>query len=724
MKLFFSPYLPPILIISLLLYWTVFRTEKKRTLLLCATSLAILEIIHPIFGVIVLALAFFVHRLVLMMQDEKISPGKLLPIVISLGVAVIGAGKYGGDLATLLFKEADWVQRYLIMPLGISYFVFRLLQYSFDQIRGILTDRSFVRFLTFLVFTPTLPAGPLETYQGFYGKQSRSFSRQLFYSSLQRIPLGYFKKFFLVDFLILRLFDDFIHGMLHGFPVQEMHPLAPLGFVILMFVRAYLDLSAYTDLAVGFSGLFGFRIMENFNRPLLQKNLAEFWRSWHISLSSWCRNNVYFPVFGATRNPWIGLYCTMLVMGLWHYVNLNWFSWGIYHGSGLVALYYWQQFKRKRKRLKRLWKNSGVENLGYVATFFYVAVGYSFVSTHEIGHAWGLIKGCLTGPVIWAASMPITLRLHLLLALGLFLFSVYALGRLTARKNGWTSPFAYAAPVIAVCLIAATGAGAIKESRDLKASNSLSKYHRDGLLAKQKKDFTKAASLFKQELIANPGNKKCMEDLAESLLLSGKRPEAADYALSLLIDNPNKSRLHDYLDRFPASNEGAGQFDKIKTEGPLPAEGENDPEAVYNLARMHASKGDVQSAISQLNRAIDLGYSDWKRLALDEQMNEVRNSAGFIDVLNSLASQSLENCRMDTACAQLGLAFRIDSGNIDVAFNMARYSAALGYPAHSVGWLDKAVALGFKEWLVLESDPYLQKISDSGEFKAFMGKYQ
>ena len=98
-------------------------------------------------------------------------------------------------------------------------------------------------------------------------------------------------------------------------------PLWPLAYCIIIFVRAYFDLSAYTDLAIGFSALFGFRIMENFHYPFLQKNLGDFWRSWHISLSSWCRNNVYFPVFGLTRKAWLGLYASMLTMGLWHYVT-------------------------------------------------------------------------------------------------------------------------------------------------------------------------------------------------------------------------------------------------------------------------------------------------------------------------------------------------------------------------------------------------------------------
>ena len=148
-------------------------------------------------------------------------------------------------------------------------------------------------------------------------------------------------------------------------------------------MRAYFDLSAYTDLAIGFSALFGFRIMENFHLPFLQKNLGDFWRSWHISLSSWCRNNVYFPVFGLTRKPWLGLYASMLTMGLWHYVDLNWTAWGLYHGTGLVVVSRWERWKKKRSARRarrpasprRRAYEKYVAWLGYPATFLYVALG-------------------------------------------------------------------------------------------------------------------------------------------------------------------------------------------------------------------------------------------------------------------------------------------------------------------------------------------------------------
>src|SRR5450756_48782 len=193
------------------------------------------------------------HQLVDLKRRKKLSGGRVVLIIVAIAVITLGIGKYGQRGAIVIWGQDDWIVSHLLMPLGISYFGFRLLQYVFDCLRGVIEENSLLRLAAFVMFIPTFPAGPLETYQGFYEKRSYSFDPQLFYKGLRRIALGYFKKVFVVD---------------------------------LVFVRAYFDLSAYTDLAIGFSALFGLRIMENFHLPFLSKNLGDFWRSWHISLST------------------------------------------------------------------------------------------------------------------------------------------------------------------------------------------------------------------------------------------------------------------------------------------------------------------------------------------------------------------------------------------------------------------------------------------------------
>jgi alginate O-acetyltransferase complex protein AlgI len=328
---------------------------------------------------------------------------------VAIALITLGIGKYGQRGALAIWGEGDWVVTHLLMPLGISYFVFRLLQYVFDCLRGVITENSFLRLAAFVMFIPTFPAGPLETYQGFYGKRSLSFDRELFYFGLRRIVMGYFKKVFVVDFLFMVLFSDLTEFIARpGFNAEQTGALWPLAFCIIVFVRAYFDLSAYTDLAIGFSALFGFRIMENFHYPFFQRNLSHFWHSWHISLSSWVRNNVYFPVFGLTRKAWLGLYASMLTMGLWHAVSLNWTAWGLYHGTGLVIVSRFERYakaRRKRRKKAGLPPTAGWERylswLGYPATFLYVAVGYAFVATDSLRHALKIIVLAIRLPLQW-----------------------------------------------------------------------------------------------------------------------------------------------------------------------------------------------------------------------------------------------------------------------------------------------------------------------------------
>jgi D-alanyl-lipoteichoic acid acyltransferase DltB (MBOAT superfamily) len=423
-RIYFTLYIIPVVAVALLLYWGPLRGEKRRLGLIIVTSLGVLALLHPIFAVVVVCLALFTHRLVRWRTSGRLTVGQTLVMAIAMAVVVLGIGKYGHAGAQALWGQNDWVVSHLLMPLGISYFVFRLLQYVFDRLRGVITDDSFVRLLAFLAFLPTFPAGPLETYQGFYGKRSLSPDRELVYRSLRRITLGYFKKAFVIDLVFPITFGHLTSTVLSpGFSPSTAAPFTSLAFVIVMFLRAYLDLSAYTDLAIGFSGLFGFRIMENFNRPLVKKNLSEFWQSYHISLSSWCRNNVYFPVFGLTRKAWIGLYASMLTMGLWHYVDLNWTFWALWHASGLVVVSSWKQYQRSRRKAARARAKPASPEpapvaLGsylfvvpagrkaffwwpYVVTFLFVSVGYSFAATPSFSKAVTVFAWCFYGPAQW-----------------------------------------------------------------------------------------------------------------------------------------------------------------------------------------------------------------------------------------------------------------------------------------------------------------------------------
>jgi alginate O-acetyltransferase complex protein AlgI len=409
-KIYFTLYLIPVVVFSLLVFWLLLRKDTHRLVFMLVVSVAVLGALHPIFAAVALGLVVITHQLVEAMRSKKLRGARVVLIAIIIALVTLAVGKYGqrGALA-LWWSEGDWIVTRLIMPLGVSYFVFRMLQYVFDCARGVIKENSLLRLAAFMMWIPTFPAGPLETYQGFYEKRTVGFDRQEFYYGLRRIALGYFKKVFVVDFLFSIFFGKIVTAVgKTEFGASDVSWWWPVAFCIIVFVRAYFDLSAYTDLAIGFSRLFGFRIMENFHFPFWQKNLSDFWRSWHISLSTWCRNNVYFPVFGLTRKTWLGLYASMLVMGLWHAVDLNWLAWGLYHGTGLVIVARWERWKKKRKKAR---KKAGLPPaasyekftrwLGYPVTFLYVAMGYAFVATGNIEQAGRIFYMAVRLPLAW-----------------------------------------------------------------------------------------------------------------------------------------------------------------------------------------------------------------------------------------------------------------------------------------------------------------------------------
>jgi alginate O-acetyltransferase complex protein AlgI len=388
-QILFDPHLLILLLGTLLVYWGVLRQTSFRLAFLGAVSFALVFSLHPWFALTaegVVTGIWFVHR----QPSSRTLVGSILVAVI-----LIGIGKYGKDIALAFYPWADWVTTALVMPLGVSYFAFRLIQVASDSYRGVLGEQSWIQLNAFFFFFPILPAGPLETYQGFFEKRSNAFDAQLFQEGIRKACLGYVKKLIVVD-LVLRdaagpLFNHFILG---AGDLSALGPWAPWKFLVLSFLRAYFDLSAYSDIAIGLSALFGFRILQNFNVPFLKSNVAAFWRSWHVSLSTWCRDQVYFPLFGWLRRPWIAVYASMGVMGLWHAVSWNWLVWSGYHGTGLVVYSAWDRRKRRHPTLQALCSTGWARGLGIGITFWFVALGYAFVAAPNFSRAWEIWVAC------------------------------------------------------------------------------------------------------------------------------------------------------------------------------------------------------------------------------------------------------------------------------------------------------------------------------------------
>jgi alginate O-acetyltransferase complex protein AlgI len=272
---------------------------------------------------------------------------------------------------------------HMLIPLGISFYTFKLIHYAIEVSRGRITDRSFPRFFCYLFLFPIFTAGPIERFDHFLANQSDRLTRDDLAEGLTRIIHGLIKKFVIAEmFLVSQLGAVTDAGILlerlDGLPAYKVW-----AFFIIMFFYAYFDFSAYSDIAIGASRLFGIRIMENFNWPILARNIGDFWKRWHMTLAGWCQAYVYMPMIGVTRNPWLAIYATFFIMGIWHAGSLHFIAWGLYHATGVAIYLRWLQFKRRHKWtwVDRPW----FWPVGMVATWLFFAGSIVFTAFH--GHA-------------------------------------------------------------------------------------------------------------------------------------------------------------------------------------------------------------------------------------------------------------------------------------------------------------------------------------------------
>ena len=280
--------------------------------------------------------------------------------------------------------------------LGISYLVFRLLAVMIDTKNGRKFLMSLGDFLIFVCFPPALSAGPIDRYDRF-SKDLNAVSDDLsgdFLVALERIAAGLFKKFILADSLsFVALSAQNSHLLIH--PIWAWSALFFYGFQI------YFDFSGYSDIAIGLGRLIGIHLPENFHHPYLKPDISKFWNNWHMTLTQWIRSYVFNPLTRKLRSdkthplpPWLIILVTqmttMLIIGLWHGVTVNFLIWGAWHGVGLFfhQQYYqiaknWITGLQEHKRL--LYR--GYTILSTAATIVFVMIGWIWFVIPNTGDA-------------------------------------------------------------------------------------------------------------------------------------------------------------------------------------------------------------------------------------------------------------------------------------------------------------------------------------------------
>jgi D-alanyl-lipoteichoic acid acyltransferase DltB (MBOAT superfamily) len=277
---------------------------------------------------------------------ERVStPGRRkLLLIVSLvsNLGILGVFKYY-DFFVQDVLQLPVEPLHLILPAGISFHTFQSLSYTIDVYRGKLkATTSVLQFATFVLFFPQLVAGPivraeellpqLETLPAMQAERAAD--------GLFRILVGVFKKVAIGDFLAVALVDRVFANPEHYSALEVLVGCYGYAFVI------YLDFSAYSDIAIGSAQVLGFELPENFRTPYRSANLQDFWRRWHISLSSWLRDYLYVPLGGSRGGAaatYRNLIITMLLGGLWHGASWTFVVWGLLHGGGLAVTRYFQR---------------------------------------------------------------------------------------------------------------------------------------------------------------------------------------------------------------------------------------------------------------------------------------------------------------------------------------------------------------------------------------------
>jgi alginate O-acetyltransferase complex protein AlgI len=269
----------------------------------------------------------------------------------------------GGGLAV-----PEWLTAWQVpaAPLGISFFTFEFLHYLYEvRVSGREAVRNPVHFSVFALFFPTLAAGPIKRFPDFVPQLTglRNPRAALACAGAGRVIRGLFKKVCIAD-LLVEYVKVFEHAPAFNAPIV-------LGLAVTQGFRIYYDFAGYSDIAIGLAQMLNLRVPENFVRPYWSTSLQEFWRRWHVSLSSWIRDYVYIPLGGNRAHRAFNLLMAMALCGLWHGAAVHFVAWGVYHGAGLVV-------EGGARRWRPAWFGSGVMHrlVGWATCYAFVTYGW------------------------------------------------------------------------------------------------------------------------------------------------------------------------------------------------------------------------------------------------------------------------------------------------------------------------------------------------------------
>ncbi len=325
-------------------------------------------------------------------KNKPALKNKIFWIAIAADISILALFKYFdvylNEINSLFFDSGIYVESPYIkvmIPLGISYYTFQCLGYLIRIDRGSeKPEYDFAAFATYLLFFPKFLAGPVERSNHFFPQLKKLGNPDMHQINpgLRLFLWGLFKKVVIADTLygaVSKVYEN----------VHQFSGLQLFTVLIIATIYIYCDFSGYTDMALGSAKLFGINLIDNFNRPFLSKNVSEFWRRWHISLSSWCNDFIYNPFIIKFRRfgnvaVTTGIFLTFFIVGIWHGPNLTFVILGLLQAIAIIYEFY---TKKYRLKFASRFKKSTVNTLSRLIVFFYMAFSMVFFFSNTVSDA-------------------------------------------------------------------------------------------------------------------------------------------------------------------------------------------------------------------------------------------------------------------------------------------------------------------------------------------------
>lgn len=381
--------------LTMILYFIPSRNEEndisRKNLILCIASLIFYAWGEPVYIVLMCLSIFFNYHLGLDMENHKNDAKKLKSLLV-FGVAfnlfMLGFFKYSGFIAENVSSALglEIKNNALPLPVGISFYTFQILSYVIDVYKGKVRAQSkLVNFAAYITMFPQLIAGPIVQYSDIEKQLSdRTVTIDNFYDGIIFFIRGLGKKVLFAN-TIGAVYSDIMAG-----GIAETSVVTAWICIICYTLQIYFDFSGYSDMAVGLGKMFGFEFVQNFNFPYKAVSITDFWRRWHISLSSWFRDYVYIPLGGNRKGlgrTIINILIVWSLTGMWHGAAWNFIAWGMFYGVLLVL---------EKYVLGKVLEHIPVI-LRHIGTLIVVMIGWVFFSSENIAQSGEFISALIGG---------------------------------------------------------------------------------------------------------------------------------------------------------------------------------------------------------------------------------------------------------------------------------------------------------------------------------------